>query len=68
MKIGSIVRLSRPYSSDISYNDALGVVIKIHGSPIIDESICIVRFISELHPPAHIEIEIYKHRLDLIKE
>jgi len=68
MKIGSIVRLSRPYSSDISYNDALGVVIKIYCSLVANEPVCIVRFTSELDSPAHIEIEIYTHRLDLIKE
>jgi len=68
MKIGSIVRLSRPYPSNSNYIDALGVVIKIYGSPVTDESMCSVRFMDDLDLPAHIEIEIYTHRLDLIKE
>ena len=67
MKIGSIVRLSRPYLTNISYTDALGIIIKIYNSPVTDESMCIVRFINELDLITHIEIEIYTHRLDVIK-
>ena len=67
MKIGSIVRLSRPYPSNINYAGALGIIIKIYNSPVTDEPTCRVRFINELDLITHIEIEIYTHRLDVIK-
>lgn len=69
MKIGNVVRIARPHTSDISYKDAIGVVEFIFESAASPkEMICYVRCISINAPCTHIRREIFQHRLDLIRE
>ncbi len=76
MKIGSVVQLSRPYSGNESYRDEIGVVTNIrisHTEP--RQEVCVIRFtmlVMDANYPdelmVHHSLEIYKHRLDLLKE
>jgi len=66
IKVGSMVRLSRPYESDIYYKNCIGVVERIrHGKIYPDAVVCYTRFI-KLGDIEHVTFEIYEHRLDLI--
>ena len=68
MKIGSIVKLSRPYSSNEDYKDALGIILRIYPSVLNSgKSLCVIRFVN-IYNLEHIQIDIYQHRVDLIKE
>lgn len=69
MKIGNIVRIARPYTSDIPYENAIGVVVHMVKSITSPEDmICYVRCISVETPCTHKTKEIFQHRLDLIKD
>ncbi len=69
MKIGSVVQLSRPYSGNESWRDEIGIITNIrisHTEP--RQEVCVIRFVEPFDRTLHHTLEIYAHRLDLIKE
>lgn len=69
MRIGSIVRLTRPLSVQVRYTNAIGVVENIRES-LMDSSqmICSVRFEDYSSPLSHVSLGVFQHRLDLLRE
>ena len=69
VRIGSVVKLSRPYEGNISYLDEIGVVVSTRISRMEEEQlVCTVRFVDPCNRAIHQTLEIYAHRLDVLKE
>lgn len=69
MKIGSVVKYSRPYSSNDVYKNAIGVIESMRMSTIFPGQVVYgVRVISISYPLTHKHLEIFSERVDLIKE
>ncbi len=69
MNTGSVVILTRPYEGNESFRDEMGVVIGTHISHCEPSQLmCTVRFTDPDFRPIHRTLEIYAHRLDVIKE
>lgn len=69
MKIGSIVRLSRPWEHGQEYKDVIGIVEKIDETNLQRGDSCKVR-IEDLRNKmcAHFTFTCFKSRFDILKE
>ena len=67
MKIGSLVRLTRPWEGNLPYKNWVGIVVGIHmnhdGEFLYD-----IRVDHHLYPMLHNILTAYPHRLDVLEE
>ncbi len=68
MKVGSIVRLSRPWEHGEEYKDSIGVVESAEETTVSNYDSCRVRIEDPHNPCAHYFFTCYKHRFDILKE
>ena len=68
MKIGSIVRLSRPWEHGLEYKDSIGVIENIEETAFYKGDSCRVRLIQLTDKYVHIYFSCLKHRFDILKE
>ncbi len=67
MRIGSIVRLTRPWQFHDDYRNKIGVVVNMFFN-IVDGESCNVRFEHVDKNLDHYIITTYTHRLDILEE
>ena len=65
MRIGDIVRLSRPWDHGEEYKDAIGIVENIGEYPLNE---CRVRLLDPTDKYTHYTFTCFKHRFDILKE
>lgn len=68
MKVGSIVRLSRPWESGQKYKNAIGIVEDIEKTNIGEGDSCRVRIEDPDYRCVHYSFTCFKYRFDILKE
>ncbi len=68
MRIGSIVRLSRPWENGEIYKDSIGIVESAEETTFSNYDSCRVRIENPRDGCAHYGFTCLKHRFDVLKE
>lgn len=68
MKVGSLVRLARPWEDRMDLKGIIGIITFIYNGDDKDMAICDLRSISRVEPLVHMTVSVYLHQLDLIME